>query len=220
MRVRRARYPRPPVPLASAANRLLERYVTTALPLAVAFLITIGAAAAESSSLGLAITSDRDPSSFGVPKSMKYQLNGEHSFESGLILGGSFQYSDRVFSNRASQNLEGTIGYNMPLNSALALNGSVGIGERWRENPDTSFPYYVLRIGANFAINQEITWNVVSCRFRDAFDTQNNYETPQLATGLTFTLDASSSISAKIMRNWRDGQPSSTGVSLGFKRRF
>ena len=29
-----------------------------------------------------------------------------------------------------------------------------------------------------------------------------------------------SSISAKIMRNWREGDPSSTGVALGFRQQF
>jgi hypothetical protein len=43
---------------------------------------------------------------------------------------------------------------------------------------------------------------------------------PQIATGLTFNLPEQRSISAKIMRNWKDGQPSSTGVSLGFKQGF
>jgi hypothetical protein len=37
---------------------------------------------------------------------------------------------------------------------------------------------------------------------------------------LTLKLDAESSISGKITRNWKDGQPSSTGVSLGFKQKF
>jgi len=57
----------------------------------------------------------------------------------------------------------------------------------------------------NFALNQDITWNVISYRFRDAFNNNDDYHTPQVATGVTFKLDAQSSISAKIMRNWREG---------------
>ena len=190
------------------------------LLLAAAIPATTWGAIADSSSLGLTITSDRNPSNFALPKNTKYQLNGEHTFSSGLIFGGSFQYTDSTFSDRAAQNLEGTIGYSVPLNSVFSLNGSAGIGERLRQNSSADFPYYVLRIGVNFAINQEMTWNVISYRFRNAFDSNDNYDTPQVATGLTFKLGAQSAISVKIMRNWRDGQPSSTGVSLGFKKGF
>jgi len=177
-------------------------------------------AAAESDTIGATITSDRDPNSFGDPKSMKYELNGAHTFDSGLIFGGSFQYSDRAFSDRSSQNLEGTIGYRAQLNTTFPLTGSAGCGECWRQNPGAAFPYYVLRIAADLDLNQAVTWNVISFRYRDAFDPNDNYNTPQVATGVTYKLDGQSSISAKIMRNWTDGDPSSTGISLGFRKRF
>ena len=178
------------------------------------------AAAADSNSIGVTITSDRDPNRFADPKNMKYELNGAHTFDGGFILGGSFQYSDRAFSNRASQNLEATLGYRVPLNTAFSLTGSAGIGEHWRQNPAAAFPYYVLRISADFDLNQSVTWNVVSFRYRDAFDPNDHYNTPQLATGFTYKVDENNSITAKVMRNWRDGDPSSTGVSLGFRQRF
>jgi hypothetical protein len=177
-------------------------------------------AVANDSSIGVGIISDRDPGNFGDPKSIKYELNGGYTFDGGLIFAGSFQYTDATFSDRTSQNLEGTIGYRVPLDVAFSVTGSAGIGEHWQQYPSASFPYYVLRIAADFKLSQAITWNVISYRFRDAFDRNDNYDTPQLATGLTFNVDAQSSISAKIMLNWKDGQSSSTGVSLGFKKRF
>jgi hypothetical protein len=108
----------------------------------------------------------------------------------------------------------------VPLDLAFSVTGSAGIGEHWRQDPSVSFPYYVLRIAADFRLSQGVTWNVISYRFRDAFDRNDNYDTPQIGTGLTFNLDEQSTISAKIMRNWKDGQPSNTGVSLGFKQRY
>lgn len=36
------------------------------------------------------------------------------------------------------------------------------------QNPDSAFPYYVFRIGADLGINKALTWNVVSFRYRDA----------------------------------------------------
>jgi len=133
--------------------------------LAVAVLLAANCAAiAGSDSVGLTITSDRDPDDFTVPKDKKYELNGAHTFDNGLILGGSFQYTDTAFSDRASQNFEGTIGYSLPLSSVFSVNASAGIGEHWREKPSADFPYYVLRIGADVALNQSITWNAITYR--------------------------------------------------------
>jgi hypothetical protein len=186
----------------------------------VALLAANCAAIAGSDSVGMTITSDRDPGDFADPKDMKYELNGAHTFDNGLILGGSFQYTDTAFSVQASQNFEGTIGYSLPLTSVFSVNASAGLGEHWRENPSADFPYYVLRVGADVALSQNITWNAITYRFRDGFDPSGNYNTPQVATGVTFKIAGQSSIAVKIMRNWKDDQPSSTGVSLGFKQRF
>ena len=196
------------------------RHSARVMLIATAILATNNTASAGNDSVGMTITSDRDPDNFEVPKDMKYELNGAHTFDDGLILGGSFQFTDTAFSDRASQNLEGTIGYRMQLDSVLSVNGSAGLGEHWREDPSTYFPYYVLRIGADLDLNQNITWNTISYRFRDAFDRDDDYDTPQIATGVTFKLDGDNSIAVKIMRNWKDDQPSSTGVSLGFKKKF
>ena len=179
-----------------------------------------GAAAAENNAIGLTIKSDRDPDNLAAPKDMKYELTGNHEFDNGIILGGSFQYTDPAFSKSAIQNLEGTVGYGLPLNSAFSLTGSAGIGERWHQRRDTSFPYYVFRVAVDYAINQNITWNVASFRLRNAFNSSDNYRTPQIATGLTFALDTRSSISLKVMRNWKEGELNSTGISLGFKEKF
>jgi hypothetical protein len=196
------------------------RCLANASLIATAILATNCVASAGSSTIGMTITSDRDPDDFSVPKNTKYEINGGHTFDSGVILGGSFQYTDTDFTDRASQNLEATIGYRVPLDSVFSLNGSVGMGEYWRQNPDTNFPYYVLRIGADLELTQNITWNAISYRFRDAFDPADNYETPQIATGVTFNLDGRSSIALKIIRNWKEGQSSSTGASIGFKQKF
>ena len=196
------------------------RHLANAMLVAASIPATSCVAIAGSNSVGMTITSDRDPDDFDVPKDLKYELNGAHTFDSGLILGGSFQYTDTTFSDRASQNLEAALGYRLRLDSVLSVNGSAGIGEHWRENPGTYFPYYVLRIGADLQLSQDITWNAISYRFRDAFDPDDNYNTPQVATGVTFKLDERSSIAVKVMENWKDDQPSSTGVSLGFKQRF
>jgi hypothetical protein len=203
----------------TAPKRLLRNF-TTALVVATAFASSMCGATADSNSIGMLFTSNRDPGDFADPKDTKYELNGAHTFTNGLILGGSFQYSDRAFRNRTSQNLEGTIGYRIPINLAFSVFGSGGLGERWRQNPSAEFPYYVLRVGADLDLNHSVTWNVITFRYRDAFNPGDNYNTPQVATGLTLKLDEQRAVIGKIMRNWRDGSPTSTGVALGFKQGF
>ncbi len=196
------------------------KYLARGMLVAAALVAAASDVAADSSSIGLGIISDRDPNNFGDPKNTKYELNGAYTLDSGLIFGGSFQYTDTTFTDRTTQNLEGTIGYRVPLDPTFSVTGSAGIGEHWGQNPSIAFPYYVLRIAADFKLSQTITWNVISYRFRDAFDRDDNYNTPQIATGVTFNLDGQRSISAKILRNWKDGEPSSTGVLFGFKQGF
>ncbi len=202
-----------------ASKRLLTA-ATIGCAMATAFAGSMDGASADSNTIGVQITSDREPSNFADPKNTKFELNGAHTFNSGWTLGGSFEYNDHAFSNRASQNLEGTIGYRIPLTSALSVFGSGGVGEHWRERPSAEFPYYVLRAGADLDLTRSVTWNVVTFRYRDAFNSSDNFNTPQVATGVSFKLDAQRTITTKIVRNWRDGSPSSTGVALGFKQGF
>jgi hypothetical protein len=194
--------------------------LTVALPVAAAFVGTIRGATAESSTIGILITSDRDSGHFADPKDTKVLLDGAHTFANGLILGGSFEYRDQAFSQEMTQNLEGTLGYRVPLTSGLSIWGSAGVGERWQENPSTSFPYYVARVGADLDLTQTVTWNVITFRYRNSFDPNDNFDTPQLATGFTCKVDAQRAITFKVERNQRDGTPSSTGVSIGFKQGF
>ena len=201
-------------------SKRLLRDVAVACVMATALMGSVRGAAADSNTIGVQITSDREPSNFAEPKNTKFELNGAHTFNSGWTFGGSFEYNDHAFSTRASQNLEGTIGYRIPLTSALSLFGSGGLGEHWRERPSAEFPYYVLRVGADLDFSHSVTWNVVTFRYRDAFNPSDNFNTPQLATGVSFKLDEQRTITTKIVRNWRDGSPSSTGVAVGFKQGF
>ena len=185
-----------------------------------ASLLVAADAAAGGSSVEFAVTSDRDPDKFSTPDDMKYDLKVAHEFDSRVIIGGLFTYTDNAFRAQASQNLEGTLGYRVPIGSVFSLTGSAGMGEYWRQNPGTAFPYYVLRIKADLDLSRNITWNVISYRFRDSFDPRDDYNTPQVATGITFRINERSSISASVKRNWTDGKASSTGVALGFKQDF
>jgi hypothetical protein len=66
-------------------------------------------AAAGSSSIGMTITSDREPSHFRDPKDTKYELNGGYTFDSGLILGGSFQSATPPLAIGPARTLKGRL---------------------------------------------------------------------------------------------------------------
>jgi len=146
------------------------RYLLTGIAIAAATTAMAYAAAGAENTIGMSITSDRDPDKIAIPKNMKYELNGSHIFDNGLILAGLFVYVDDAFIPKTSEHLEGTLGYRLPLNRIFSVVGSGGVGEHWRHNPDSDFPYYVFRVGADLDINKALTWNIVTFRYRDAFD--------------------------------------------------
>ena len=58
-------------------------------------------------------------------------------------------------------------------------------------------------------------------RYRNAFDTANNYETPRFTTKLTFRLDERNAIYGELYRNLDDEwEPTATGIAGGYAFRF
>jgi hypothetical protein len=184
-----------------------------------ALLLGVVPGFAGQNSIAFEIANDRDPDDFGVPKDMKYQIDAAHTFDSGIILGGSFQYTDPTSGGADSQNLEATIGYRLPFGQSFSMVGSGGIGGRF-SGSDDAFAYYVLRVGADLRLTDRVTWNAISYRYRNAFDTDNEYDTPQLATGVSFKIDHANSVSGKLYRSWKEGDPNEMGLALGFKHEF
>ena len=73
---------------------------------------------------------------------------------------------------------------------------------------------------ADVKATENLTWNIVTFRYRDAFDSDNDFLTPQLATGLSYDLDEHNSISGVAQYNWKEWEPDSVGLELGYKYRF
>jgi len=120
-----------------------------------------------------------------------------------------------------SYNLEGTLGYGLKLTHGVSLSGSAGVAERFQ--PATSggdFPYYVLRVRADIDLSERWSWNVITYRYRNAFDTANNYDTPEVSTAITLKIDNSSFIYTKYFFNWQNGPPDTQGFGIGYKYRF
>lgn len=185
---------------------------------AAALLAGLQPCLADSTSVNFEIANDRDPHDFGISKDMKYLVGLAHGFDNGVTVGGSFQYTDPRAGKADSQNLEATVGYRLRLNTIVSVSGSAGVGERFTSPDD--FPYYVLRLGADLDVTKRITWNAIGYRYRNAFDTDNHYETPQVSTGISFKLDEVNSVSTKLYRSWKDGEADETGIALGLKHEF
>lgn len=186
---------------------------------AVLMIATTGAIAG-GSSIGLTVTSDREADDFAKPKDSKFELDAGHTFENGATIGGSVTYANAAFRDGETENVEGTIGFHAGFEDALSIKASAGIGEHFQGADQGDFPYYVFRIAMLVDLSERVTWTPISYRFRDAFDTSNEYRTPQVATGLAYKLGDHGSISGKLSLNWSNGDLSSTGVSLGYKFGF
>jgi hypothetical protein len=105
-----------------------------------------------------------------------------------VVVGGSLQ-TQKTTSGVWSYHLEGTLGYGFKLTNYAYLSGSAGVGERWR--PATSggdLTYYVLRVRADIDLSERWSWNVITYRYRDAFDLADHYNTPEVSTGISFKI--------------------------------
>lgn len=173
---------------------------------------------ADQTSVNFEIANDREPDDLGVSKDMKYLVGVAHIFDNGIVLGGSFQYTDARAGKSDSQNLEATLGYRFKFGDVFSINASAGAGGRFVAMDD--FAYYVLRVGADIELSRQVTWNAIGYRYRNAFDTDNDYDTPEVSTGLSFKIDDKNSLSTKLYQEWKDGEKDETGIAVGFKHAF
>jgi len=185
-------------------------------------LVLLGSpAGADSTSVAVSFTADRQATDLDLPKDAKVKISASHSLDSGVILGASGEYSNTAFSDSATVKLEGTVGYRAELSELFSVTGSAGLGENIQTSGSgDDFPYYVFRIGADLKATENVTWNIVNFRYRDAFDSDNDFLTPQLATGLSYDFDEHNSVSGVAQYNWKDWKPDSVGLELGYKYRF
>ena len=184
-------------------------------------LSAVGVAGAGETLIQAEIGSDRDPYDFADPTSTKYELTIYHTFDNGVVVTGMGEVSETLFSTSVSENLEATAGFTRRFNTAFSMTGRLGVGELFQGADDGGdFPYYVFYLSANLDLTKKFTWNAVMLRYRNAFDTANDYDTPEVATGVTYKLNDHNWILAKVSRSWQDGAPHDTGVTLGYQYGF
>lgn len=138
-----------------------------------------------------------------------------------MVLGGSFQPQIKTDSGEVGYNLEATLGYSWMLNHVVSLGGSVGIGEKFQhESAGGNFAYYVLRVHADLVLSDRWSWNTITYRFRDAFATAADYDTPEASTAVTLKIDDGNSVYARYYFGWKDHNPDYQGIAIGYKHTF
>jgi hypothetical protein len=61
---------------------------------------------------------------------------------------------------------------------------------------------------------------VITYRFRNAFNTENDYNTPEVSSTISLQIDDRRSVNAKYYYAWKDGNPDNQGIGIGFKHKF
>lgn len=149
-----------------------------------------------------------------------------HTFSSGVIWGGSFQQVWKTTTSptpgQQQELLETTLGYNFKLDPTFTITSSAGVGYLWDSNPGNApaqnYGYYVLNAGLNAKLAPQLTWTVVSTRWRDAFG--GGWQTPKLSTTLTYAWTPAASLFASYGYSWKNGNADKYSFAGGLKIAF
>mgnify|MGYP003344533940 FL=1 len=175
------------------------------------------AAASSSSADSLSISYGQDlGNNFGAKVDDAYGVAYTHKIDA-FSIGAAISTSQDT-SNTIKQNVEGQVGYSVPVGAGVSVTGKVGIGERFTS---TNYPYYALYGAADYKVNDDITLNALSYRYRSAIDSAaNGYQSHQVGTGVTYNLSKTYAVSAKVTRSF-DKDYNATGdaatVALNIK---
>lgn len=190
--------------------------------IAAALLVLLAAAPAFAGStvIGGTMTTERDPDDFSGTKSTDWDMSLSHTFDNNIVVSGGAKYYDTAHTSDYKVNIQAAVGYTFKIET-LSLTGMVGIGQHFIHSDDSSnFPFYYFTFAAEAPITEKVSWTIARLRYRNAFDTDNDYDTPEVATGLNFHLDERNTVTFFIERDWTDGEPAYNGLELGFKHRF
>jgi hypothetical protein len=136
-----------------------------------------------------------------------YKAGLSYRFTDNFLGGVSFQHS---FKNGggAQYYAEGTLGYSFKLTDDFSLTPSAGAGYTWDDtgiikgtNTNASIGYYVLYLAGDLKLTSKLTWNAFNLRYRNGFDA--TWETPKVATGLTYAVDSDNSVFINAGYAWK-----------------
>lgn len=173
--------------------------------------------AASVDSLSFSYGQDFVLDNFGTKDKDTFSATYTHKFGGGYSAGAAISTSQSVDS-LLKQNIEVQGGYSRAITAGLTVGVKIGVGERFTE---TNFPYYAVYSATDYKVNDKLTVNALGYRYRDAFDSANDYKSHQLSTGVTYALNTSYSVNAKFARNYDEdfnatGDAATVGLTIKF----
>ena len=87
-----------------------------------------GAAHAESTSVSVQISNERNPDDFSDILDNVYKFEAMHRFDNDVYMNGFYEFEVPNGGGPEKKNLEGNIGYQHTLFSPISLFGSIGAG--------------------------------------------------------------------------------------------
>lgn len=147
---------------------------------------------------------------FGAKTSDTYGVAYKKNLGGGISVGAALSTSQAASSN-LKQNIEAQVSYSLPAVYGVVVSAKAGVGERFVDTGN--FPYYAVYAGADYKLGP-ITVNSLQYRYRSAIDSATyGYQSHQLGTGVTYDINDTYSVSAKVARSY-DTSFNATGDSI------
>jgi hypothetical protein len=175
-------------------------------------------------SVSISASSEKTQKDFDKRSNSLTTLNYIHTFDNQFGLGVQYNFSQKPVTDAVKSLAEINGYYTYKFNNDLSFRAGVGIGERFQSfttRGTGNFPYYAVYGNADYKLTDKLTWNAISYRYRDSFDTIYNFKSHQYGTGLTYALTDTISVNGKVYQNAdKDFKPTAKAVSVGLAVKF
>lgn len=173
----------------------------------------------ESNVLGVSIATQREPSDFDKNVSTVTGIGYTHTFDNNFVFDSSIHYFDLSGDHGWRLNSQAGLGYKHEFSDIFSIVGIASIGSRAQSN-DVDFPYYSIHGSVDWKLTDVTTWSVVTFRYRNAFNSDYDFETPALGSALNFRISTSSSISFNYLHEWENGKAADNLIGMGYQYHF
>ena len=150
---------------------------------------------------------DNGSNNGGALASSYFKLSLSRSFENNFVGGLQFQTTFKT-GDKTQFYGEATAGYKWKVTDTFTLTPSLGLGYTWKDTgiikgtqSDADVAYYAIYLSGDLKLNKQWTWNAFNLRYRNAFNA--TWETPKVATGVTYNIDSFNSVYANVGYSWK-----------------